>query len=59
MKEPLLFLTFLLTSVIVYPQITFERTYGGPFCSFGDCVQQTSDNGYIAVGSICNFEGDL
>jgi len=42
--------TFLLPSFLT-AQIIFERTYGGPFDDYGHAVQQTSDRGYIVVGS--------
>jgi len=58
MKKLLFFLTLILAYGFAYPQITFERTYGGFFNKCGYCVQQTSDTGYIAVGSASNFEGN-
>jgi len=50
MKKLLLFLTCLMTSLFVFPQIAFERTYGGTGYDNGLSVLQTSDGGYAILG---------
>jgi len=56
MKKLLLFLTFLLTSVFVYSQITFERHYGGAGAdNGGGNVRQTIDGGYIITGQTDSY----
>jgi hypothetical protein len=51
----ILFAMLLLTTLSVSGQITFERTYGGFGMDFGNSVLQTSDNGYILLGSTESF----
>ena len=41
---------FLVLTSLSYAQVTFERTYGGPAYDMGECVQQTSDGGYVITG---------
>jgi hypothetical protein len=36
-------------------QITFERTYGGADADWGCCARQTSNSGYVIVGSTRSF----
>jgi hypothetical protein len=54
MKKVLFFLTCLWMSMLAYPQISFERTYGGLYSDIGNSVIQTLDNAYIVVGSQAN-----
>jgi hypothetical protein len=39
----------------LYPQVTFERTYGGILGEFAYGCQQTSDSNYIIVGVTRSF----
>lgn len=43
-------MTCLLTSLIVYTQITFEKHYGGNYYDSGYSVAQTFDGGFIIAG---------
>ena len=36
---------------VTFSQITFQKTYNGAIASKGNSVIQTSDEGYIVVGS--------
>ena len=40
-------------------QSTFERTYGGPYYDGGSCVLQTSDTGYIIVGTSRYYDSEI
>jgi hypothetical protein len=58
-------LTFLITFVICLlptsssAQISFKRTYGGPFSDEGYCVRETADGGYILSGrTVSGIGGD-
>ena len=55
MKRLLLIPTVLLALTIAHGQATFQKTYGGTSSEFGNAVQQTNDNGFIAVGSTRSF----
>lgn len=55
MSKLILFLTFLLSSVFVYSQITFERTYGGIADDLSLSVVQASDGGYIITGWTASY----
>ncbi len=55
MKKLLLSLSFLLASVFVYSQITFERHYGGAADDGGSSVLQTDDGGYIITAQTFSF----
>jgi hypothetical protein len=50
MKKLILFLTLLLTSVFVFPQITFQKYYSYTDHETAYCVLEMSDGGYIASG---------
>lgn len=57
MKSIIIFLwtSFSLLPLSSLGQITFEKTYGGIDSEFGYSVQQTTDKGYILVGSTHSF----
>jgi hypothetical protein len=56
MKIIILFLfQFLFISVITYPQITFQKTYGGIEAEDANAVVQTDDGGYIIAGSTRSY----
>ena len=55
MKKILLLFSFLLASVFVYPQITFQRHYGGQYDDGGSSVLQTDDGGYIIAGRTMSY----
>jgi len=50
----LLFLSFI-SSTTLFPQISFERTYGGYGTDYGNSVQQTTDGGFIIAGYTLNL----
>jgi hypothetical protein len=51
----LLLLVFLFLSILSFPQITFQRTYGGDMDDYATSVAQLSDGGYILAGSTWSF----
>ena len=55
MKQTLSILLFLLSASNMFSQIAFQKVYGGAGSDVGNCVRQTSDNGYIIVGSTVSF----
>lgn len=50
-------MSFLLASVFVYSQITFQKHYGGNGMDIGRDVLQTPDGGYIISGYTNNING--
>ena len=54
MKIIILF-QFLFISVITFPQITFQKTYGGIEAEDANAVVQTDDGGYIIAGSTRSY----
>jgi len=44
-------LAVLATDSTLVAQVSFDRTFGGPGLDVGRSVRQTSDNGYVIVGS--------
>jgi len=50
----LLFLSFI-SPAALFPQISFERTYGGSGHEGGNSVRQTADGGYIIAGGTSSF----
>ena len=50
-------LLFVLSALIGFGQITFQKTYGGTGDVVGRSVRQTSDGGYIVTGSSDSFTG--
>lgn len=56
MKNKILFLIFLLLATEgASAQIMFERTYGGSNNDQANCIQQTSDGGYIITGGTFSY----
>jgi outer membrane protein assembly factor BamB len=55
MKKLLLFLIFIVISIIGYSQITFEKTYGSSGMDEGYSLAQTSDGGFIITGIFGRF----
>ena len=62
MKKLILFLTFLLISVFVYPQITFLKTYGGSGIELNECLNKsigiintTIDGGFVICHSTQSY----
>jgi hypothetical protein len=37
-------------------QVSFERTYGGPFWDWGQSIRQTADGGYV-IGGMTDLSG--
>ncbi|MCU0415514.1 MAG: hypothetical protein MUE91_14140 [Ignavibacteriaceae bacterium] len=54
MKIIILF-QFLFISAISFPQITFQKTYGGIEAEDANAVVQTDDGGYIIAGSTRSY----
>ena len=54
----ILFWVFVFYPAAFFAQITFERLYGGSGYEVGGTSQQTSDGGYIVVGTTDSF-GDI
>jgi len=44
-----------MTSYIAYPQIMFEKTYGGDSTEYGFSVVQTNDGGYMIIGTTLSY----
>ena len=59
MKKTLIFICFLFSSVLLNAQTTFQKTIGGSSDDLGNCVQKTSDGGYIIVGATSSFGSGL
>ncbi len=54
-KTMLLMTGFLFLNYLTNAQVRFEKTYGGAGFEFAYSVKQTSDNGYILLGSTDSF----
>jgi len=54
MKIIILF-QFLFISVITFPQITFQKTFGGELEEKGNAIQQTFEGGFIIAGSTKSY----
>ena len=59
MRKTVLFISFLFSSVVVNAQATFQKTIGGSSDDVGNCIQKTSDGGYIIVGATSSFGSGL
>ncbi len=44
---------------MLFSQATFERTYGGPYYDAGSSVLQTTDNGYMIVGTSRYYDSEI
>jgi len=60
MKKILLF-SFLLFVILLpaQPSIQWQKSYGGSKDDGGSFIQQTSDGGYVAIGSTRSTDGDV
>jgi hypothetical protein len=50
----LILLLSFISPITLFPQISFEKTYGGDTYDIGYCVQQTMDGGYVIAGESGN-----
>lgn len=59
-KKILTILAFFIgISSLLLSQTTFERTYGGPYYDAGSSVLQTSDDGYMVVGTSRYYDSEI
>jgi hypothetical protein len=54
MKKTIIFLLVVLP-LLIYSQITFEKTIGGDLNDYGNAILQTEEGGYIIVGNTYSF----
>ncbi len=50
---------FFLLSFAQSPNLEWQKTYGGTQTETANCIQQTSDGGYIVVGNTSSINGDV
>jgi hypothetical protein len=56
---PLLFLFFLALKMSAQPVIEWQKAYGGSYDESVNDIKRTEDSGYIVLGTVKSFDGDV